>query len=558
MLGEMNFQRKKDYSTINNSINNNLISNMNSQISIEQNKTLYDFVLKLDSKIRNLENNVTLIQNEYFNIINKLNLNKNSISDEKNDENEKITKKDLKEILLISNRENNKINENDIKNIINKEIEIKFEEFIKNFNNNNNFNKENEKKINKNFNEIKNDFNNKINNINNNLINKINFDLKDINNNLLNHNKKFNDLNNNFNNLNKSLNNNIINLNTRINDFDLDFDRLIESLKIQFGSVTESIEKINENKINFKDFENILIQNNLQRNHNNNNFNNKNNNNFNNNNNNNNFNNNNNNNNFNNNNNNNFNNNNNNFNNNNNNDLMKSELINLRNAITTDFEKINLKILNELQSQANDIKLLYKEIHNFETSTNNNNINNNNNNNNNNNSDFIFNENSLNNLINSIDQELNKKANIEQLNYALETQAKINDAFCSVYRTAKWSKSNDIKLNDNNFIIWSIQNINIALDIYNWDQNSEKIKINFKGIYKILVGLISEEKIDFELIINNEIVMNSIKNNNKNNNNNLIFYIEDYFTIDDNSIIEVKVNEENFLNEAFIEIVKII
>jgi hypothetical protein len=231
---------------------------------------------------------------------------------------------------------------------------------------------------------------------------------------------------------------------------------------------------------------------------------------------------------------------------------MKSELINLRNAITTDFEKINIKILNELQSQANDIKLLYKEIQNFETSTN---INNNNINNNN--SDFIFNETSLNNLINSIDQELNKKANIEQLNYALETQAKINDAFCSVYRTAKWSKSNDIKLNDNNFIIWSIQNINIALDIYNWDQNSEKIKINFKGIYKILVGLISEEKIDFELIINNEIVMNSIKNNNK-NNNNLIFYIEDYFTIDDNSIIEVKVNEENFLNEAFIEIVKII
>ena len=74
-----------------------------------------------------------------------------------------------------------------------------------------------------------------------------------------------------------------------------------------------------------------------------------------------------------------------------------------------------------------------------------------------------------------------------------------------------------------------------------------------------MVGLISEEKIDFELIINNEIVMNSIKNKNKNNNEkNLIIYIEDYFTIDDNSIIEVKVNEENFLNEAFIEIVKII
>ena len=543
MLGEMNFQRKKDYSTINNSINNNLFSNMNSTNSIEQNKTLYDFVLKLDSKIRNLENNVTLIQSEYINIINKFNLNKNLFSEEKNNnnnnnDNEKLTKKDLKEILLLSNRENNKnfLNENDIKNIVNKEIENKFEEFknefINNNNNNNNSNKENEKKLNKNLNEIKNDFNNKINNINNNFINKFNFDLKDINNTLINHNKKFTELNNNFNNLSKSLNNNIINLNTRINDFDLDFDRLIESLKIQFGSVTESIEKINENKINFKDFENILIQNNLQRIHNNNNNNNNNKNNFNNNN---------------------F--NNNNFNNNNNNDLMKSELINLRNAITNDFEKLNSKILNELQTQANDIKLLYKEIQNFETSTNNNN------NNNNNNNDFIFNENSLNNLINSIDQELNKKANIEQLNYALETQAKINDAFCSVYRTAKWSKSNDIKLNENNFIVWNVQNINIALDIYNWEQNSEKIKINLKGIYKILVGLITEEKIDFELIINNEIVSNKNYNNKENDEKNSIIYIEDYFAIDDNSVIEVKVNnknEENFLNEAFIEIVKII
>ena len=132
MLGEMNFQRKKDYSTINNSINNNLFSNMNSTNSIEQNKTLYDFVLKLDSKIRNLENNVTLIQSEYINIINKFNLNKNLFSEEKNNnnnnnDNEKLTKKDLKEILLLANRANNKnyLNENNNKNIDKNQIENK-------------------------------------------------------------------------------------------------------------------------------------------------------------------------------------------------------------------------------------------------------------------------------------------------------------------------------------------------------------------------------------------------------------------------------------------------
>ena len=76
-----------------------------------------------------------------------------------------------------------------------------------------------------------------------------------------------------------------------------------------------------------------------------------------------------------------------------------------------------------------------------------------------------------------------------------------------------------------------------------------------------MVGLITEEKIDFELIINNEIVSNKNYNNKENDEKNSIIYIEDYFAIDDNSVIEVKVNnknEENFLNEAFIEIVKII
>jgi hypothetical protein len=86
MLGEMNFQRRKDYSSPNNS-SNNILSNINTINSIEQNKTLYDFVLKLDTKIRNLENNITLIQSQYINIINKINLNNQNLLEKNNNNN---------------------------------------------------------------------------------------------------------------------------------------------------------------------------------------------------------------------------------------------------------------------------------------------------------------------------------------------------------------------------------------------------------------------------------------------------------------------------------------
>ena len=42
--------------------------------------------------------------------------------------------------------------------------------------------------------------------------------------------------------------------------------------------------------------------------------------------------------------------------------VMKNELILFKNEVYNDLEKINLKILNELKNQADDIKILYKKM----------------------------------------------------------------------------------------------------------------------------------------------------------------------------------------------------
>ena len=253
-------------------------------------------------------------------------------------------------------------------------------------------------------------------------------------------------------------------------------------------------------------------------------------------------------------------------NNNNQTHLMKSELIQLRNEINADFEKINIKILTELQNQANDIKNLYQEIQDIDTLSKNNNFLNTNTNlpsNINNNNNFNLDENiTFNNILSSIENELSKKANIEQLNYALETQAKINDAFCSANRTAKWSWSNDGLLK-NKFIIWSIQNINTALDLFIWENENNSIVVSSKGIYKVCVGLISlDNKDNFSILINDEIIFESEYERssiNELNQNNIILYIDKYIALMDNSRIQVKINSQNECNgEAFIEITKII
>ena len=112
-----------------------------------------------------------------------------------------------------------------------------------------------------------------------------------------------------------------------------------------------------------------------------------------------------------------------------------------------------------------------------------------------------------------IQAELLKKANLDQLNFALETQAKLNEAFSSATKISRFCWDSEGALSENKYIKWSIQNINTALDVFKWENNSDNINILQNGVYKIVIGLIGlETKKNFGLIINND--ENTIINNN--------------------------------------------
>ena len=109
MLGDINFQRKKEFSSPI-LTTNQYFSNMQN----EHTKNLYDFVLRLDSQIKNLEKEISILKSEYINIATKI------PSLEKNDD--KLTKNDLAELILTTQQNQNKLNEDDIKILIKSEI----------------------------------------------------------------------------------------------------------------------------------------------------------------------------------------------------------------------------------------------------------------------------------------------------------------------------------------------------------------------------------------------------------------------------------------------------
>lgn len=260
------------------------------------------------------------------------------------------------------------------------------------------------------------------------------------------------------------------------------------------------------------------------------------------------------------------------------------DLKKLKNEIYNDFEEINLKILNELKNQAHDIKSLYQEFQ----------INNKNDNAKSieyisktieNTEEDIFPNNKFYNkyidTIGNIEKELGKKVNLDQLNFALKTQSKLNEALTSTLQISKFCWDSEGILLNNKYIIWSSQNINTALNIFRWENNSELIKILQKGVYKIVVGLIgleSDKKVKI-IIDDNNGINKEIENQNhdirmkKHNNNyynrNLedekgyIKYIEKYFACVENTDIKVKLidfdnNNLDCSEEAFLVLEKII
>ena len=537
------FQRKKDSFLLFNSMS----QRDNSYIYTEQSKNLYDFVLKHDNQIKRIENDMSNFKSQIIDIKMKFPLNTQTNNNSNN---------------ILPNDDNNMNN-----SYLNKIIEIKEDiknDLMKDINNlliaQKNEMKENFENFKKEI-EVYNE-----NNINKNKIFEINDNIETLNQQLIKKDMEKNNLEevilNKINNDKIEVNNITNNINKRLDNFDLDFDRLVQSLKNQFSTNANTLNQLEQTKVNITDFENkiILMNQNFEKINKKLSF----------------------------------------------IDLQDKNIFNkkkinkidtndkdniiyefeknfqsLKNEIYDDIEKINLKILNELKNQANDIKLLFQKFQFYEES--NRTISNKDRDIN---FDYLKNvslENSTDNsnkmnIISLLDSELSKKANLDQLNFALETQSRLNEAFSSASRICRFCWDSEGLLKDDKFIIWSIQNINTALDVFKWENNSENITIIKNGVYKIVFGLIGLEKNkNFGISFNDDenLVMstnnnstNDLENENDiNNEKGNVQYLEQYIACAENTKIKAIIFENINTNtefkddnseEAFLEISKII
>ena len=537
------FQRKKDSFLLFNSMS----QRDNSYIYTEQSKNLYDFVLKHDNQIKRIENDMSNFKSQIIDIKMKFPLNTQTNNNSNN---------------ILPNDDNNMNN-----SYLNKIIEIKEDiknDLMKDINNlliaQKNEMKENFENFKKEI-EVYNE-----NNINKNKIFEINDNLETLNQQLIKKDMEKNNLEevilNKINNDKIEVNNITNNINKRLDNFDLDFDRLVQSLKNQFSTNANTLNQLEQTKVNITDFENkiILMNQNFEKINKKLSF----------------------------------------------IDLQDKNIFNkkkinkidtndkdniiyefeknfqsLKNEIYDDIEKINLKILNELKNQANDIKLLFQKFQFYEES--NRTISNKDRDIN---FDYLKNvslENSTDNsnkmnIISLLDSELSKKANLDQLNFALETQSRLNEAFSSASRICRFCWDSEGLLKDDKFIIWSIQNINTALDVFKWENNSENITIIKNGVYKIVFGLIGLEKNkNFGISFNDDenLVMstnnnstNDLENENDiNNEKGNVKYLEQYIACAENTKIKAIIFDNINTNtefkddnseEAFLEISKII
>ena len=536
------FQRKKDSFLLFNSMS----QRDNSYIYTEQSKNLYDFVLKHDNQIKRIENDMSNFKSQIIDIKMKFPLNTQTNNNSNN---------------ILSNDDNNMNN-----SYLNKIIEIK--EDIKNdlMKDINNLLIAQKNEMKENFENFKKEIEYNENNINKNKIFEINDNLETLNQQLIKKDMEKNNLEevilNKINNDKIEVNNITNNINKRLDNFDLDFDRLVQSLKNQFSTNANTLNQLEQTKVNITDFENkiILMNQNFEKINKKLSF----------------------------------------------IDLQDKNIFNkkkinkidtndkdniiyefeknfqsLKNEIYDDLEKINLKILNELKNQANDIKLLFQKFQFYEES--NRTISNKDRDIN---FDYLKNvslENSTDNsnkmnIISLLDSELSKKANLDQLNFALETQSRLNEAFSSASRICRFCWDSEGLLKDDKFIIWSIQNINTALDVFKWENNSENITIIKNGVYKIVFGLIGLEKNkNFGISFNDDenLVMstnnnstNDLENENDiNNEKGNVKYLEQYIACAENTKIKAIIFENINTNtefkddnseEAFLEISKII
>ena len=518
MLGDINFQRKKcgDYSQ--------------PAIQSDQNKTIYDFVLRQDSQIKTLEKELASLKKEFLAINKKIPLYLQR-------EDEYITKSDLAILMpTLPSKE-------ELKLFIKKEIQKEKEELqdlpqmqitIKTLAQENEENSKALLALTK-----------KINDFSNEMI-KFKTDKDD--GRIITQNDTENSLPRqlaDFTEIKEKIEEFILQTNKRLSDFDNDFDRLIESLKTQFSSVQDILAQLEETKIDQQQLAKMISSNN--------------------------------------------------FNistpkksfnlgfkfntidgdrfqiskssslaeqifksSNRSSELksttdihafhkqMRDELRTLKKEINNDLENINLKILDELQRQSNEIKNINQEINIIASGRKLTDV-----------STDEIEANNLMEVLAGFEEELKTKPNIEQLNYALEAQAKINDAFCSANRIARWSWSGSNYLPDKKGIVWSIQNINTSLDIFDWENGCDIIEIKQSGIYRLCCGVISDNKPRrFFIAVNNA----SIESEDSQENIFGINTLERYLAIGDEAKIKVGIVNNNVKEklEAFLEIKKLI
>ena len=170
----------------------------------------------------------------------------------------------------------------------------------------------------------------------------------------------------------------------------------------------------------------------------------------------------------------------------------------------------------------------------------------------------------LNIALNQIKKELNNKVNNIEFKNSMNNQAMINDIICNENQVGRWLwKSNK---NKNKLAIpWDVQSVNTAPDNYIWEKSGINIIVINGGIYQVSLGLYFNsninKKIQVQIIVNSDNVIN-VKNNNFNNlNNNNDYYsnkgnnlkkmnsvsYNDFVLLKDNSKIIVTFNgEEGF------------
>ena len=512
----LDFQRKKD---------SNILCSITQRdasfLSFDQSKNLYDFIIKHENQMKQIEADIINLKAQLNEITTRMPLlpQKNNLINDENNDLILSMKEEIKNDIMTEVNNTIYLQNNELKN----QIESLKEE-IDIVNNNKN---------------------------NNSKISEMNYSMENFAQQIMMKTEEQNiKILNQIENDKNEMNLKTSNINKRIDNFDLDFDRLIQSLKVQFLNTANTINQLEISKINSSEYEkqtdeinqnieelnnkidNIINKNqkNLIITKNDENYN-------------------------------------------NNEEELEKKINMFKSEIYNDIENINLKVLNELKNQADDIKNLYQELNNINKRINQTEIKN----------DKkiesmdsqaiykskkISSDNIIQNIMTKIDAKLSKKADLDQLNFALETQAKLNEAFSSATRICRFCWDSEGVLNENKYIKWSIQNINTGLDVFKWENNSDSILIVQNGVYKVVVGLIGlETKKNFGLIINNE--ENTIINNNEyldnNNDNDInndkgnIIFMEKYIACVENTTIKVIIFDSNDISEeAFLEITKII